>query len=526
MKYEIKNLSQHKKEMQTGEMKVPAIFHASSDLLPNEDTLAEIEATAASGFVFDHFVAMSDVHSKKGRKNPAGTVVATEKYLLPQINDTAPNCGMRFLKTNLTDEDLKDGKMDKLFQELVEVVPTKAYVGTPVPYSLVMDICRFGVKPVTEFFGTKTKNEIQNTFNNGNLFGGRPERSEARLPDEQGSRNTREGFFADAQNDIPSEKDILNAIPKLFLHIGKYRLGILGAAGNHFLDLMKITEIKDENLAEKLGVKRGQYIFLMHTGSGLLGQYASYFYTPKEKEHFSQRVVLELGKLTFRTETKEIYKKLSQKINEYKNKKEFFAYDENSPEGKMFITAHRAAANQGFANRSILTHQIYQAVEKVLGKDPELDLLYDMPHVFVDKEKHLERDIWIHRNNASRAYGPSRMAGHPIFSETGEPAFIPSSMSTPAYIGVGTDENESSFFSAPHGTGRRKDPEKDIAKDKDQLFAKMEKKNVKLYNAKSKGVVLQDSSYYKDIEEVMEGIVDNKIVKIAAKMEPVAVLMY
>ena len=496
-KYNFKNLSEHKKEMQTGAMKVPAIFHASDDLLPNDDTLAEIEATAASGFVFDHFVAMSDVHSKKGRKNPAGTVVATEKYLLPQINDTAPNCGMRFLKTNLTDDDLKNGKMDKLFQELVKVVPTKAYIGTTVPYSLVMDICRFGVKPVTEYFKTKTKNEVQNTFNKGTCF----------------YKET-------------SEKDILNAIPKLFLHIGKYRLGILGAAGNHFLDLMKITEIKDENLAEKLGVKNGQYIFLMHTGSGLLGQYASYFYTPKEKEHFSQRVVLELGKLTFRAETKEIYKKLSEKISEYKNKKEFFAYDENSPEGKMFLTAHRAAANQGFANRSILTHQIYQAVEKVLGKDPELDLLYDMPHVFVDKEKHLDRDIWIHRNNASRAYGPSRMADHPIFSQTGEPVFIPSSMSTPAYIGVGTDENESSFFSAPHGTGRRKNPESDLAESKEQLFAKMEKKNVKLYNAKSKGVVLQDSSYYKDIEEVMDGMEENKMIKVVAKMEPVAVLMY
>ena len=496
-KYNFKDISRHKKEMQTGAMKVPAIFHTSEELLPNEDTLAEIEATAASGFVFDHMVAMSDVHSKKGRKNPAGTVVATEKYLLPQINDTAPNCGMRFLKTNLTDADLAEGKMDKLFQELVKVVPTKAYVGTPVPYSLIMDICRFGVKPVTEFFKTKTKNEVQNTFNNGNLFSG----------------------------DI-SEKDILNAIPKLFLHIGKYRLGILGAAGNHFLDLMKITEIKDADLAEKLGIKEGQYIFLMHTGSGLLGQYASYFYTPKEKEHFSQRVVLELGKLTFRAETKDVYKKLSQKISEFKNKKEFFAYDENSREGEMFITAHRAAANQGFANRSILTHQIYQATEKTLGKDPELDLLYDMPHVFVEKEKHLERDIWVHRNNASRAFGPSRMKDHPIFSQTGEPVFIPSSMSTPAYIGVGTDENESTFFSAAHGTGRRKDPQKDMAENKEQLFAKMEKKNVKLYNAKSKGVVLQDSSYYKDIEEVIAGMVDNKIVRVAAKMEPLAVLMY
>lgn len=495
--YSIKKLSENKQEMQTEKMRVPAILHVSDELMPSDSTLAEIEETAASGYVFHHFAAMSDVHSKKGRKNPAGTVVPTKKYLLPQINDTAPNCGMRFLKTNLTDSELTPEKINELFNALVKVIPTKKYVGTVIPYSLVMDICRFGIKPVVEFFKTKTKNEIENTFQAGNM-------SAAGV----------------------TEKDILNSIPKLFLHIGKYRLGILGAAGNHFLDLMKITEIKDTEKAEKLGVKKDQYIFLMHTGSGLLGQYASYFYTPKKKEHLSQRIILELGKLFFSGETKKIYSKLFQKINEYKNKKEFFAYDENSAEGKMFITAHRAASNHGFANRTILTHHLYETTEEVLGKDPEFDLLYDMPHVYVEKENHFGEDIWVHRNNASRAYGPSFMKDHPIFSQTGEPAFIPSSMSTPAYLAVGTDENQSTFFSAAHGTGRRKEPTRDKALSKEELFQKMKQNNVRLYNAKSKGVVMQDSSYYKDVEEVIAGMVDNRIVDVVAKMEPVAVLMY
>ena len=288
---------------------------------------------------------------------------------------------------------------------------------------------------------------------------------------------------------------------------------------------MRITEIKNETIAQKLGIKKGQFIFLMHTGSGLLGQYASYFYTPKYKEHLSQRIVLELGKMSFSSSKKPTYEKLSKKIEEYKDKKEFIAYDENSEEGKMFIAAHRAAANHGFANRTILTHQIDQTIEKVLGKNPELDLLYDMPHVFVEKENHFGKDVWVHRNNASRAYGPSRI-NHPIFSETGEPAFIPSSMSTPAYLAVGKDSNESTFFSAAHGTGRRKISKEDAAKSKDELFEKMKKQNVRLYNAKSEGVVKQDSSYYKDVEEVIRGMEDNGIVEVVAKMEPVAVLMY
>ncbi len=495
--YDLKNLSEHKKEMRTPEMKVPAIFHLSDDLMPNDSTLDEIINVASSPHVFHHVAAMSDVHSKKGRKNPTGTVISSENYLLPQINDTAPNCGMRLLKTSLTDEDFGETELEKLFKELVKVIPTKAYVGTRIPYRLVVDICRQGLPAVTEYFNTRTKNEIENTFKNGNFF------------DEE-----------------ISERDITDVIPKLFLNIGKYRLGILGAAGNHFLDLMKITEIKDSEIAKKFGIEEDQYVFLMHTGSGLLGQYASYFYTPKRKEHLSQKIILELGKLGFKSQMEHVYERLSKRISEARNKSEFFAYESDSMEGRMFLRSHNAAANHGFANRAILTHHLDQAIERVLGKDPELELLYDMPHVFIDRENHFGKDLWVHRNGTVRANGPKRMARHPIFSTTGEPVFIPSSMSTPAYLGVGTDENESSFFSASHGTGRRKNPGKDTPVNKADLFDKMQEKQVRLFNARSKGVVKQDSAYYKDVEEVIRGMEDNKIVKIVAKMEPVAVLMY
>ncbi len=478
-------------------MNVPAVFHLSQDLMPNDDTIKEIENVAASPYPFHHLAIMSDVHSKKGRKNPTGTVVASEHYLLPQINDTAPNCGMRFLKTNLTDKDLSDGNLDKLFQRLAEVVPTKKYVGTTIPFQLVLDICRKGVEPVKNYFHTRTRHEIENTFQQGNFF----------------------------QKEV-SEQDIRNAIPELFLYIGKYRLGILGAAGNHFLDLMKITDIKNDEIAKKLGVYEGQYIFLLHTGSGLMGQYASYLYTPKRKEHTSQRLVLKLGQAAFRSEYKKQMKLLTQKIEEYKNKDNFFAYDDRSLEGKMFIHSHNASANHGFANRVILTHHIDNAIEETLGKNPELNLLYDMPHVYIHQEHHYGHDVWVHRNGTVRANGPSHMKDHPLFSITGEPVFIPSSMSTPAYLGVGTDENESTFYSASHGTGRRKSPEKDTPETKDALFQKLSTRKVKLYNAKSKGVIMQDSAYYKDVEEVIRGMEENKIVKLVAKMEPVAVLMY
>ena len=53
----------------------------------------------------------------------------------------------------------------------------------------------------------------------------------------------------------------------------------------------------------------------------------------------------------------------------------------------------------------------------------------------------------------------------------------------------------------------------------------MKKNKVKLFNAKSRQIIDQDSSHYKDVEEVIAGMTENKIIKVVAKMQPVAVLM-
>jgi tRNA-splicing ligase RtcB len=488
----------HKKEFKTPKMKIPVIFHASENLLPNQETFDQLENLAKDDRLFSHIAAMSDTHPKKGRKVPTGTVVASENFLFPQINDTAPNCGMRLIKTNLNENNISAEKIDCLFKELVKSVPTKKKRGVEIPSGLTLDISRLGSAPLVEYLQSKTKGEIENSYKSGNFF----------------------------QNEEVTNREILDVIPKLFLKVAKYRLGILGAAGNHFLDLMKISEIMDENIAKNFGIQKGQYVFLMHTGSGLIGQYASYMYTPKIKEHFSQNLMLKLGIATFDSQLKKVYRHLFEKIKKFENSKDFFCYDEKNLEGRMFIRSHRVAANFGFANRVMISDQIEKTMTQVLGPGVVLEMLYDTPHISVEKENHFGKNVWIHRNGSVRALGPSGMKEHPIFSKTGEPVFIPSSMTTPAYIGTGTDENLSTFFSAPHGTGRRRQSESETPKNKNDLFRKAEEKNVKIYNAASKGVILQDSAYYKDATEVVSGMTDNKIIKVAAKMQPVAVLMY
>jgi tRNA-splicing ligase RtcB len=192
----------------------------------------------------------------------------------------------------------------------------------------------------------------------------------------------------------------------------------------------------------------------------------------------------------------------------------------------MYMDARAAASNFGTANRAVITHNISEAVKKILGRDPEMDLLYDMPHISITRENHFGQDVFVHRSNTSRAYGPSQMGDHPIYRNTGEPAFIPSSMATDAYICVGTDRNAESFYSAPHGTGKGRNAKEKSISNKEELFEKMQSKGVKLYNAKSSIVINQDSARYKDIDRVIEGVEANGVAHVVAKMEPVAVLMY
>lgn len=479
------------------DLKVPIKFHVADDLMPDQKTIDQLLEVGSQPNIFHHISALSDVHHKKGRRNPSGTVVAVEDHFLPQLVDTAPNCGMRLIKTPFSKEDLPTEKIDQLFRALVATVPTKAYLGSRLPFQTIVDISRKGSMALLEYFD-KDPEEIESTMNGGNMF----------------------------ENEIPTEKELFSAVPELFFRAGSFRLGILGAAGNHFLDLMKVDEILDDSTAQKWGMKKDQYLFMIHTGSGLFGQYASYFYTPKVKEHTSQRLMLKLGQSLFREKNTPWFAKLKKDLQEFKTKEELYQIPSNSEIGRNYFLAHRAAANHGYANRAMIQINLEKTMEKILGKKFALPLIYDMTHISVTEESHFGKNVFVHRNNTTRAFGPSKMKKAKIYSQTGEPVFLPSSMSTPAYLGAALDGNEATFCSSPHGTGRSKTATSNVPQNKEELFQKMEERKVRLYNAASKGVIQQDASSYKDVEKALQGIKENQIMKPVAKMSPVAVLMY
>lgn len=493
-------LSEHKSELKTDKMQVPVIFHVGEKLMPNVDTLAQLESVASNPSVSQHIAAMADVHSKPGRKNATGTTVVSEKYILPQVNDSDPACGMRLVRLDLDETNITPEEIDRVFQAATKTVPTKKYVGTVLPFHVIVDICRLGIAPLIKYLGIKTKNEAVNSIDRGNFF---------QTP--------------------PSRLDILRLLPPLFLFFAQFRAGIIGAAGNHFLDLMKVTDIMDEETAKHLNLRKGQYLLMVHCGSGILGQYTMYMFTAKKREHLSTAILMNIGRFFWITPFKKTIQAIAKKIREsdFGKKEPLITFDGDGEDGKLYMQARYACSNFAHANRATITHNFINTAEKVLGRSIEADLLYDMPHILVSQEEHYGKNMWVHRNGTSRAYGKERMADHPTFKDTGEPAFIPTSMSTEAYLCVGQDGNVTSFYSCNHGAGKSAKKTEDIVPEsKEELHEKLKTKGVKLYNGRSSKVIEQDSSHYKRAEDVIESVVENEVVKPVVKLQPISVIMY
>lgn len=496
----ITKISSHKSEWKTDKMKVPVVFHIGEKLMPGTETMKQLESVAGNGCIFHHIAAMADVHSKPGRKNATGTTITSEKYILPQLNDSDPACGMRLVALDLDDTTITTEQISGIFQEATKTVPTKKYVGTVLPFRVILDICRLGIQPLIDHLGIKTKHEAENSIDRGNFF-----------------------------TEAPTRRGIMNIIPPLFLFFAQFRAGIIGAAGNHFLDLMKVTDIVDPAVAEKFQLRKGQYVLMVHCGSGILGQYTMYMFTAKKREHFSTAILMNIGRFFWFTPYKKTITSIAEKIraSDFGKKEPLITFEGDGKDGTLYMSARNACSNFAHANRATITHNFIQTAEKIIGRPIKSDLIYDMPHILVSEEEHYGKNIWVHRNGTSRAYGPSRMSTHPIFKDTGEPAFIPTSMSTEAYLCVGQDGNDSSFYSCNHGAGKSAETsETTVPETREALREKLATRGVTLYNGRSSKVIEQDSSHYKRAEDVIESVTENHIVKPVAKLQPISVIMY
>ncbi len=311
------------------------------------------------------------------------------------------NCGVRLLRTNLTLADVQP-VLEPLINQLIRDIPVGVGQGGRHVFSPA---------------------ELRQLMQEGVPFLGR------------------QGFAtADDIACIEAEGCIADAVPGWVsdraLARGADQCGTVGA-GNHFIEVQVVDRVADARTAAAFGLHAGQICVLIHSGSRGLG------YQVCDDALRSLRDAP--AKYGFALPDRQLV-----------------CAPVDSPEGRHYLGAMRAAANYAFCNRQLLAWQVREVFARIFGRSWEtlgMTLLYDVAHNMAKLETHTvaggSREVCVHRKGATRAFP----AGHPDVPERyrklGQPVIIPGDMGRASWVLVGGPRSlERSFGTTCHGAGR------------------------------------------------------------------------
>lgn len=390
---------------QEGEMNVPARVLASEALLEEisqDRTLQQlVNATQLPG-IQKYALCMPDGH--QGYGFPVGGVAAIDAEdgcISPGVVGYDINCGIRMVRTNLTYEDIR-GREEELVDALYEAVPTGLGGGGVVETD------------------TETVDEVLERGVDWAVEKGFAVREDRTHCEDEGVR-------PDADAALVSQEAKQR---------GSGQLGSLGS-GNHFLEVQRVTDVYDTDIASAYGLAPDQVVVLIHCGSRGLGHQVCTDYLRRiEQTH------------------EDLLSRLPDK--------ELAAAPAGSDLAEAYYDAMCAAINYAWVNRQLVTHQVREVFADVFGVDwqaLEMDLLYDVAHNIAKREVHdvdgVDRELFVHRKGATRAFPAGRPEVPAAYSDVGQPVIIPGSMGAGSYVLCGGAASMGQTFgSTAHGAGR------------------------------------------------------------------------
>ncbi|PSP37369.1 RNA-splicing ligase RtcB [Halobacteriales archaeon QH_7_65_31] len=438
-----------------GEMRVPARVLASRDLLEaisDDRTIEQLRNTAHLPGATDYALCMPDGH--QGYGFPVGGVAATDAEtgcISPGAVGFDINCGVRLLTTDLTYDDIR-GRERELTDALFEAIPTGTGGGG------VLGGSRAALDAALE-------DGVEWALAEGMAI-----ESDLTRCEDGGRR-------PDADPDAVSKRAKDRAMNQM---------GSLGS-GNHFLEVQRVTDVFDTDTAGAYGLSENQLVVLIHCGSRGLGHQTCTDYLQRiEEEHDDL-----LAQLPDR---------------------DLAAAPAGSELADEYYGAMCACINFAWVNRQLITHRTREVFAEVFDRPWEsmgMELLYDVSHNIAKRERHEtddgERELFVHRKGATRAFPP----GHPevpaAYRDTGQPVIIPGSMGAGSYVLSGGGQSLSETFgSTAHGAGRMMSRTR--AKDEfwggdvqDDLEARQ------VYVRASSGATIAEEApgVYKDVDEVV-----------------------
>jgi tRNA-splicing ligase RtcB len=288
---------------------------------------------------------------------------------------------------------------------------------------------------------------------------------------------------------------------------GSDQCGTLGS-GNHFLEVQVVDAVLDADVAKVFGLELNQVCVMIHSGSRGLGYQ-----------------VCDDALATFRN--------CPAKYGIELPDRQLACAPVDSPEGRKYIAAMRAAANYGFCNRQLLMHQAREVFASVFGRswqDLGMEQLYDVAHNIAKLEEHAvdgkKKKVWVHRKGATRAFP----AGHPEvpeqFRSVGQPVIIPGDMGRASWVLVGSaGAMEKTFGSTCHGAGRamsRTAAKLDGAARK--IDKELEHRGVIAMAASRAGLAEEQPKAYKNVDDVVDVVHAADLSRKVARMRPIGVI--
>ncbi len=445
------------------EMKVDGKIIANKAIYDSmeNDTIEQLSNVCCLPGIIEPVCALSDAHYGYGL--PMGAVMAFDPedgIISSGCTGFDINCGVNSIRTNLTFKEVNE-KLKELVNELFNTIPCG--VGSKGKLKLTNDqldeVLVRGVNWALEN-GYGTREDIKNTEENGCMEGADPSK--------------------------------VSALAK---QRGKPQLGTLGA-GNHFLEIQKVSEIFDEKYAKKLGIiNKDQVLIMLHCGSRGLGHQVASDYL-------------------------KIHEQAVKKYKIWLPDNQLVGAPANSQEGQDYFAAMKAAVNYSFTNRFIMTQWIRETFEKVFKKTwQEMDMhtIYALAHNITKKEKHTidgkKREVYITRKGATRAFPDI-------------PVLLAGSMGTSSYILKGTEiAMQKTFGSSAHGSGR--------AMSRTQALKQFRGEKISHELLQQKGIITKSPNWeslaeeaplaYKSSEMVVDSIHGAGISLKVVRVDPMAV---
>ncbi len=459
-------------------MRVPGIIYSSEGMLKDifkDKAMEQVANVATLPGIVNASLAMPDIHWGYGF--PIGGVAATDiengGVVSPGGVGYDINCGVRLVRTNLFEDDIRPVLKDLVYA-LFNDVPAGVGSKGDVRISALeeRELLLKGSRWVIEKKGYGRKEDIEYTESGGFIEGADPS----------------------AVSDRAYER-------------GKNQSGTLGS-GNHFMEVQVVDEIFDKIAAKVFGIEVGSVVLMIHSGSRGLGYQICDEYA-KDMIH------------------------LLSKYNIQVPDRQLASVPVNSPEGKKYLGAMRCAANYAWANRQCLMHiarNVFEKVFKKSSRDLGMDLIYDVAHNIAKLEKYningKEKLLCVHRKGATRSFGPNHPDIPLKYKTIGQPVIIPGDMGRNSYLLVGTKKAEDETFgSTCHGAGRMLSRGAAIRSLKGRnLSRELENKGIIVKSTGRETLLEEAPEAYKDVNDVVNVVHEAGLAKRVCKMRPIGVI--